>query len=118
MREINLTISIPRFKEEQSIISENTRLLNEFLELCENSPTRIVESDLQSFFDAYAQLETIHKELASSSWAHGRDMNKIVEDVLVTSKSAFDDLGISVQCVFDNDRIEKLSGFEKIRDVF
>ena len=118
MKEIKLTISVPRFKEEQSVISENTRLLSEFLELCENSPDKIIESDLQSFFDAYTRLETIHQELASSSWAHGRDMSKIVKDVLTTSKSTFDDLGVSIQCVYDNDSIERLKGFEQIRAVF
>ena len=118
MKKINLTISIPRFNEEQSAIKENTRLVGAFLDLCENSPDQVVESDIQSFFDAYGRLEAIYQELVLSEWAHGRDLSRVVKDVLATTKSAFDDLDISVQCRYDNDHTESLIGFEQIRKVF
>lgn len=118
MKEFSINISIPRFAEEQSLIKEKAQLLSSFLELCEKAPGSIIESDLQSFFDAYAQVEAIRHELSSSKWAHGREISKVADDILTASKAKFDELGICIQCAYDSENIEKLKGFEQIRAVF
>lgn len=70
------------------------------------------------FFDAYAQVEAIRQELSSSKRAHGREIGKVAADVLMSSKAKFDELGICIQCAYDNENVEKLKGFEQIRVVF
>ena len=118
MKEFSIDISIPRFKEEQTVIRESAQLLNSFLELCEKAPDSVIESDLQLFFDTYRRLDAIHQDLSSSKWSHGCEMGNVAETILMTSKSKFDDLGICIQCAFDNDRVEMLKGFDQICAVF
>ena len=113
-----ITFSIPRLNDEKSIIEENARLFDAFFNQCEDSPEKIVESDIQSFFDAYVKLEKLQRELISSQWAHCRELGGIVEDLLKTVKNRFDELGISVKCRFDFDHTEIFNTFEQIRTVF
>jgi hypothetical protein len=118
MRETNISFSIPRYREEQSVLKECARSLDAFLDLCENAPEKIREPDLQSFFDTYTQMETIQKELSLSEWPNGREISNVAKDILMRIKSKFDELGICIQCEYDNNNVEILKGFDKIRTVF
>ena len=118
MKKINIELTIPRYREEQAILKECARLLGAFLDLCENSPDRICESDVQSFFDTFTRMEAIQDELSSSKWPNGRELSNVAKDCLNTAKSRFDELGICIQCVYNNDHTERLTGFEQIRTVF
>lgn len=118
MRKGKITISIPRYNDERSVIQENARLLDEFYEKCENRPDEVVEANVQSFFDAYNKLEQMQKELASSEWAHAREISSIIGDMLNKAKHRFDELGIIIKCNYDSDDVEVLRTFDRIREVF
>ena len=55
MRKRKITFSIPQLNYEKSIIKENAQILDAFFNHCENSPEKIVQSDIQSFLDAYTR---------------------------------------------------------------
>ena len=115
---ITVNITIPRYAEEQTILKECTHSLELFLDLCENSPERVSESELQTFFDTYARIEAVQQELSLSKWPNGQEFSKIARDVLDKCKSRFDELGISIKCEYDNGHVAKLKGFEEIRSEF
>ena len=115
---ISVNITIPRYVEEQTILKECTHLLGTFLDLCENSPEQICESNLHTFFDAYTHMEAIQQKLSLSKWPNGQEFSRIAKNVLDECKSRFDELEISIQHEYDDGHIEKLKGFEKIRAAF
>ena len=117
MREINLSFSVPQFAEEKASIQQCAQLMGTFLDLCDNSPQLVVESELRSFFDTYRKLENIQIRLSRSKWAHAHELGKSANKVLEECKTKFDDLGICVNCEYREDNIQKLKGFEQIRRV-
>ena len=118
MKEKTIKVSIPRPGNEKSIIRENIQLIDTFFNKCRNSPEKVIESDIQTFFDVYNKLEEMQEDLLLSQWAHYREYGESLKDTLNTIKKDFDGLEISIKCKFDFDRTEILHTFGQIRTIF
>ena len=118
MKENTITVSIPRPCNENSIIKENIHLIDDFFVKCRNSPEKVIESDFQTFFDAYNKLEETQEELLLSQWAHYRAYGETLKSTLNNVKNNFDELKMTVRCNFDFDYTEVLHTFDQIRAMF
>lgn len=118
MKEKAIKVSIPRPSNEKSIIRENIQSIDAFFKKCRNSPEKVIESDIQTFFDIYNKLEEMQKGLLLSQWPHYREYGEALKDTLNIIKNNFDELEISINCKFDFDRTEVLHTFDQIRTIF
>ena len=118
MKEKTITVSIPQPCNEKSIIIENIHLMDNFFVKCRNSPEKVIESDFQTFFDAYNKLEEMLEELFLSQWSHYHEYGEVLRRTLDTAKSSFDELEMTVSCNFDFDHTEVLHTFDQIRKIF
>ena len=118
MKEKAINVSIPWPCNEKSIIRENIQLIDTFFNKCRNSPEKVIESDIQTFFDVYNELEEMQEDLLSSQWVHYHEYGEALKDTLNTIKNDFDELEISINCKFDFDCTEVLHTFDQIRTIF